>query len=149
MYLLSFMQTIKQLICCTKNRSKLHSSVISVCMFLRFNPAEIAFLVFFRERQMCRWGGLYPPSHYSRPSSRTFTPPTSTVGHWWMLIFGAHVVPPDSLFESLMLYLSQCERDLITAALDAGLSGSESCSITNQPKSSPPSSSTQTNNTAA
>ncbi|XP_039663395.1 uncharacterized protein LOC120563342 [Perca fluviatilis] len=33
------------------------------------------------------------------------------------LIFGEHAVSPDLLFESLLLYLSQCERDLIATAL--------------------------------
>lgn len=37
------------------------------------------------------------------------------------LIFGEHAVSTDSLFESLMLYLSQCERELITAALERDL----------------------------
>ena len=81
------------------------------------------------------------------------------------LIFGEHAVSTDSLFESFMLCLSQCERELITAALEGdldgdgqdellvissvGTPGSESCSITSQPRSSPPLSGTQTNNTAA
>lgn len=33
------------------------------------------------------------------------------------LIFGEHAVSADLLFESLLLYLSQCQRDLVTAAL--------------------------------
>lgn len=33
------------------------------------------------------------------------------------LIFGEHAVSNDILFESMLLYLSQCERDLITTAL--------------------------------
>lgn len=37
------------------------------------------------------------------------------------VIFGEHAVSTDSLFESLMLYLSQCERELITAALEGDL----------------------------
>ncbi|KAL7404093.1 hypothetical protein ABVT39_009499 [Epinephelus coioides] len=37
------------------------------------------------------------------------------------LICGEHAVSTDSLFESLMLYLSQCERELITAALEGDL----------------------------
>lgn len=37
------------------------------------------------------------------------------------LIFGEHAVSTDSLFESLMLYLSQCERELITTALEGNL----------------------------
>lgn len=37
------------------------------------------------------------------------------------LISGEHAVSTDSLFESLMLYLTQCERELITAALGGDL----------------------------
>ena len=37
------------------------------------------------------------------------------------LIFGEHAVSTDLLFEYLMLYLSQCERELITPALEGDL----------------------------
>ena len=39
------------------------------------------------------------------------------------MVFGEHAVSSDILFESLLLYLSQCERDLITAALLEDLDG--------------------------
>ncbi|XP_046704308.1 uncharacterized protein LOC124385191 [Silurus meridionalis] len=37
------------------------------------------------------------------------------------LIFGEHAVSTDLLYQSLLLYLSQCERDLITTALQQDL----------------------------
>ena len=41
------------------------------------------------------------------------------------ITFSEHSVSPDLLFDSLMLYLSQSERDLLSTALQEALVGDE------------------------